>query len=106
MSPSRKPCRSSTAYDKASPRLTRAAVAGIHMRPVLLSTRQSGTARKDFLVFTLSDVTVTSIQAHDDGEGPMEEVALSYGQLRWRMCRKRRRKRRCAVEFDWDTRGP
>jgi type VI secretion system secreted protein Hcp len=68
-------------YDKASPMLAKQAVLGKQVSSAVLSARKAGEGQKDFLKVTMKDVLITSVQASEGGEGPMEEVAMSYGTI-------------------------
>jgi type VI secretion system secreted protein Hcp len=50
----------------------------------VLSVRRTGATPHDVLAITLSDVLVTSYRTHtgDDGEGPVDDVSLAFGQIR------------------------
>jgi len=68
-------------YDKASPMLAKQAVVGKHVPSAVLTARKAGEGQKDFLKVTMKEVFITSVQASEGGEGPMEEVAMSYGTI-------------------------
>lgn len=68
-------------YDKASPLLARLAANGRHIRTAVLSARRSGTGQRDFLVITLKEVNVTAVQMADNGDGPIEQVSLRFGEI-------------------------
>lgn len=68
-------------YDKASPKLASAAAAGKHIKQAVLSGRKSGEGQKDFLVVTMKDVIVTSVQQSASDEGISENVSLRAGQV-------------------------
>jgi len=70
-------------YDKASPVLMRMAATGRHIVSAVLSARKAGAGQKDFLTITLKDVLVTSLAAGDDGNGPTEQVTLTYSDIRF-----------------------
>ncbi len=68
-------------YDKASPLLAKQAVLGRHVPSAVLTARKAGEGQKDFLKVTLKEVFITSVQASEGGDGPTEEVAMSYGTI-------------------------
>jgi type VI secretion system secreted protein Hcp len=68
-------------YDKASPLLAKQAVLGKHVPIAVLTARKAGEGQKDFLKVTMKEVFITSVQASEGGEGPSEEVAMSYGTI-------------------------
>ena len=68
-------------YDKASPLLARLAANGRHVRSAVLSARRSGAGQRDFLVVTLQELNVTAVQMSDNGDGPLEQVALRFAEI-------------------------
>lgn len=68
-------------YDKASPLLAKLAANGRHIRTAVLSARRSGAGQRDFLVITLKELNVTAVQMSDNGDGPLEQVALRFGEI-------------------------
>lgn len=68
-------------YDKASPLLAKQAVLGRHVPSAVLTARKAGEGQKDFLKVTMKEVFITSVQAREGVDEPMEEVALSYGTI-------------------------
>jgi type VI secretion system secreted protein Hcp len=63
-------------YDKASPVLAKAGIAGRHFRTATLSARRSGAGQKDFLKVTLTEVLVTSVQHQGQDDQIAEIVTL------------------------------
>ena len=68
-------------YDKASPVLAKQAVLGAQVPSAVLTARKAGEGQKDFLQVTMKEVFITSVQASEGGEGPTEEVAMTYGTI-------------------------
>jgi type VI secretion system secreted protein Hcp len=68
-------------YDKASPMLAKQAVLGKHVPVAVLTARKAGEGQKDFLKVTMKEVFITSVQASEGGEGPSEEVSMTYGTI-------------------------
>lgn len=68
-------------YDKASPLLAKLAITGRHLRSAVLSARRSGAGQRDFLVITMKEVLVTAVQMADNGDGPIEQVSLRFGEI-------------------------
>lgn len=68
-------------YDKASPLLAKLAANGRHIRTAVLSARRSGAGQRDFLVVTLKELNVTAVQMADNGDGPVEQVALRFAEI-------------------------
>jgi len=63
-------------YDKASPVLAKAGIAGRRFRSATLSARKSGEGQKDFLKVTLKEVLVTSVQHQGQDDQIAEIVTL------------------------------
>src|SRR5690348_8466213 len=67
--------------DKASPILFANAVSGMVVPSATLTARKAGEGQKDFLVITLKEVIITSVQNGGGGDVPTESVSFSYGSL-------------------------
>jgi type VI secretion system secreted protein Hcp len=66
-------------YDKASPVLAKNCVAGKHFPTAKLTARKAGEGQQDFLVVTLKEVFITSVQPSGSSGGDvMESVSCSY----------------------------
>jgi type VI secretion system secreted protein Hcp len=66
-------------YDKASPVLAKHCVAGKHFKDMKLTARKAGEGQKDFLVVTLKEVFISSIQPGGATGGDVtEQVSCSY----------------------------
>lgn len=63
-------------YDKASPGLALAAASGKHIKQAVLGSRRAGEAQKDFLVVTLKDAVITSVQVSASDDGISEQVSV------------------------------
>lgn len=68
-------------YDKAAPKLAKAAASGTHLKTAVLTARKAGGNQPDFFKVTLKDVFITSVSAGDDGSGATEEITMSYGEI-------------------------
>lgn len=91
-------------YDKASPMIAKRAAAGQHIASAVLSARKSGEGQKDFLQVTMKEVFVTAVTVSDAGEGPSEEVAMSYRSVEFAYSPSTAAGRAGApVKFGWDT---
>jgi type VI secretion system secreted protein Hcp len=66
-------------YDKASPVLAKNCVSGKHFPKVTLTARKAGEGQQDFLVITMKEVLITSVQpGGSQGGHIMETVTCSY----------------------------
>lgn len=66
-------------YDKASPVLAKHCVSGKHFKDMKLTARKAGEGQKDFLVMTLKEVFVNSVQpGGSQGGDLLEQVQCSY----------------------------
>jgi type VI secretion system secreted protein Hcp len=69
-------------FDKASPVLAKHCVAGKHFPTAKLTARKAGEGQKDFLVITLKEVFVTSVQpAGSSGGDLVESVSCAYKDI-------------------------
>jgi type VI secretion system secreted protein Hcp len=66
--------------DKASPALFQRAATGTSIPTATFSVRKAGSEQQDFLVITLSDVKVTSVQQGGSGgeDRPTESISLNF----------------------------
>lgn len=69
------------AYDKASPVLARACIAGTHVGTAVLTSRKAGEGQRDFLRIELRDVLVAGVDVALSDRGLSEVVTLSYGWI-------------------------
>jgi type VI secretion system secreted protein Hcp len=67
--------------DKASSALWQACATGTHIKEVTIVSRKAGKGQQDFLIIKLTDVIVSSVQDANGGNGPTEEVGLSYAKI-------------------------
>ena len=69
--------------DKASPKLLVACCTGLHIKKAVLSVRKAGGDQLDYIVVTLEDVLVSSVQASgQSGDGSaMEQVHLNFTKI-------------------------
>ncbi|MBC7956672.1 MAG: type VI secretion system tube protein Hcp [Cytophagales bacterium] len=66
-------------YDKASPVLAKHCVGGKHFKDAKLTARKAGEGQKDFLVITLKEVFISSVQpSGSQGGDVLENVSCSY----------------------------
>lgn len=69
-------------YDKSSPQLFKALVAGTHSPTAVLSAVKAGAGGKPFLKITFDELFVTSVQISATDELPTESVSFSYKQIK------------------------
>jgi len=68
--------------DKASPKLFVACATGAHIAKAVLSARKAGGDQQDYIIITLTDVVVASVQAAGSVEGlPSETIGLNFTQI-------------------------
>jgi len=69
--------------DKASPKLLRACLKVTHINEVVLTQRKAGAGKLNFLVITLKDALVTSLNdvESDAAPRPMETVQFSFAKV-------------------------
>ncbi len=69
-------------YDKASPMLAKKIASGAHIKTAVLTARKAGEGQKDFLLVTMTEVSVNSVQTTASEGGEItEQVALSYARI-------------------------
>lgn len=71
--------------DKASPKLLVACATGQHIKSAVLTSRKAGGDQQDYMVVTLSDIIVSSVQASGQANGtdglPTEQVSLNFSKI-------------------------
>ena len=69
-------------YDRASPVLARSCATGEHFKDARLSARTSGKGQGDYLVITMEEVVITSVQVSaSQGGDVVETVECAYGDI-------------------------
>lgn len=69
-------------YDKASPVLAKQCASGKHFKDAKLTARKAGEGQKDFLVITMKEVFVSSVQPSGSSGGDVvESVSFSYKDI-------------------------
>ncbi|MDN3920598.1 Hcp family type VI secretion system effector [Roseateles violae] len=69
-------------YDKASPMLAKQCVSGKHFKEAKLVARKAGEGQKDYLLVTLKEVFISSVQASGAAGGEVSEsVSCSYADI-------------------------
>ena len=67
---------------RASPQLMLACASGQHLKSAVLSVRRAGKEQQEFLVYTLTDVLVTSYATGGTtDEVPVDQVSLAFGRI-------------------------
>lgn len=69
---------------KASPQLMLACASGKHIKSAVLTARGGGESQAEFLIVTLEDVLVSSVQTAAGGEGqsgPLDSIALNFSRI-------------------------
>lgn len=69
--------------DRASPLLMKACATGQHLKDATLTVRKAGRGQQEYLVLTMLDVTVTSVDTSMTAEGGVttEDVVLSFARV-------------------------
>jgi type VI secretion system secreted protein Hcp len=74
--------RFSHLYDKSSPVLAKHCASGKHFATVKMTARKAGEGQKDFLVITMKEVFISSVQPSGNGGGDINEsVDMSYADI-------------------------
>ena len=69
-------------YDKASPVLAKKCVAGTHFKDAKITARKAGEGQQAFLVVTMKEVFITSVNpGGSHGGDVMEQVSCSYKDI-------------------------
>jgi type VI secretion system secreted protein Hcp len=70
--------------NKASPKLLLACATGQHLKQAVLTGRKAGKAQQEFLVYTFTDLVVSSYQTSasaQDPQGPLDQVSFSFAKI-------------------------
>jgi type VI secretion system secreted protein Hcp len=92
--------------DKASPKLLRACLKVTHISEVVLTQRKAGAGKLNFLVITLKDALVTSLNdAESEGASrPMETVQFNFAKVIYEViARKPNGQPGTPVTLRWDV---
>jgi|SRR5689334_10070538 len=69
-------------YDKASPILAKKCASGVHFPTAKLTARKAGEGQKDFLIVTMKEVFVTSVNPGGSSGGDIhEQVSCTYKDI-------------------------
>jgi len=92
-------------YDKASPVLAKHCASGKHFKDAKLTARKAGEGQKDFLVLTMKEVFITSVQpAGGSGGDIFENVSCSYKDIEFEYkAQDDKGGLGGSVKFGWDT---
>ena len=72
--------------DKASPKLLLACATGQHIASAILSVRKAGGTQMDYLIMTLTDVLISSVEASASSgnpELPTEQFSLNFSKIQY-----------------------
>ncbi|MCU1232313.1 MAG: hypothetical protein JWP63_280 [Candidatus Solibacter sp.] len=72
--------------DKASPKLMLACCTGDHIKSAIFTVRKAGGTQLEYVVMTLSDVLVSSVQISGHGDNntrPMEQFSLNFSKIQY-----------------------
>jgi type VI secretion system secreted protein Hcp len=67
--------------NKATPKLVLACAGGDHIKKAVLTCRKAGTEQQEFLIFTFSDLLVSSYQTGGATELPTDQISLNYAKV-------------------------
>lgn len=67
--------------NKATPKLILACASGDHIKKAVLTCRKAGKTQQEFLLYTFSDVLVSSYQTGGSSEIPTEQVSINYTKM-------------------------
>jgi type VI secretion system secreted protein Hcp len=71
--------------DKSSPKLLVACATGQHIKSAVLTARKAGGDQHDYMIVTLSDVIVSSVQTSGQANGsdglPTEQMSLNFSKI-------------------------
>jgi type VI secretion system secreted protein Hcp len=70
--------------NKSTPKLILACASGDHIKKAVFTCRKAGTQQQEFLVYTFSDLLVSSYNTSGSGGSditPTEQVSLNYSKM-------------------------
>ena len=70
--------------NKATPKLIQACASGEHIKKGVLTCRKAGKEQQEFLVYTYTDVLISSYQtggASNGGVIPHDQISFNYGKM-------------------------
>jgi type VI secretion system secreted protein Hcp len=69
---------------KASPKLFLACAEGAHIKKAVLTVRKAGKSQQDYLVWTMTDLLVSSFQTSGHGSSdtiPMDSISFNFSKI-------------------------
>jgi type VI secretion system secreted protein Hcp len=94
--------------NKATPKLILACAGGDHIKKAVLTCRKAGKTQQEFLIYTFSDLLVSSYQT-GGGKGdviPIEQVSLNYSKMEIEYkAQKPDGSLDGGIKAGWDTKG-
>jgi len=94
--------------NKATPKLILACAGGDHIKKAVLTCRKAGKTQQEFLLYTFSDVLISSYQTGGShGEAiPNEQVSLNYSKMEVEYkAQKADGSLDGGIKTGWDTKG-
>ena len=69
--------------NKATPKLVLACATGDHIKKAILTCRKAGKEQQEFLIYTFTDLLVSSYSTggSSQGEVPMDQISLNYAKV-------------------------
>ena len=70
--------------NKATPKLMQACASGEHIKSALLTCRKAGKDQQEFLIYTFSDLLVSSYQTGGSAHGdivPVDQISLNFSKV-------------------------
>jgi type VI secretion system secreted protein Hcp len=92
--------------NKATPKLVLACASGEHIKKAVLTCRKAGKTQQEFLIYTFSDLLVSSYQTGGSSEIPSEQVSLNYSKMEVEYkAQKADGSLDGGIKAGWDTKG-
>jgi type VI secretion system secreted protein Hcp len=70
--------------NKASPKLLLACADGEHIKKAVLTCRKAGKGQQEFLLYTFSDLLISSYQTGGSGSGdviPLDQISMNFAKI-------------------------
>jgi type VI secretion system secreted protein Hcp len=68
--------------NKATPKLMNACATGEHIPEAILSCRKAGGKQQDYMIYTFSDLLISSYQTSASSEEPTESISFNYSKMK------------------------
>jgi type VI secretion system secreted protein Hcp len=92
--------------NKATPKLILSCASGEHIKKAVLTCRKAGKTQQEFLIYTFSDLLVSSYQTGGSSEIPSEQVSLNYSKMEVEYkAQKADGSLDGGIKAGWDTKG-